>query len=394
MDERRPRGEPPPGSPRRRGVARLGDRRSIASLIGMAAILVLSSCDRVQRAAPAAPQAVVEPEVEVQTGHLRRGALSQQLWAPGSVVARRESHIGAEVSGRIVRVNVTQGDRVEAGDPLFEIDRAPYEMALRQAEAGVDVAEAESRQLEADLQRARTLRQQKVVAEQDIERLTTSLAVSRARVRQANEGVALARHHLERTLARAPYAGSVAARLADEGTTALVQPQTIVVVLQETAELEARASIAESQMGLVRVGDLAVVRIEGVPEPVHTHVSSVSDSIDPATRTYLVKMPVPNLDRVIKAGVFAHVEIAPKDRDEVLLAPREALRVEEGRTRLLVIRDGRVEALPIELGVFAENEAEVLSGADGGEVIVIGDAARTIAPGMRARPGTGTDGPP
>jgi len=109
--------------------------------------------------------------------------------------------------------------------------------------------------------------------------------VARARLRQAEESVALARHHLERTLVRAPFAGSIAARLADEGTTALVQPQTIVVVLQETAELEAHVSIAESQMALVRVGDAAVVRIEGVAEPLRTAVSSVSDSIDAATRT-------------------------------------------------------------------------------------------------------------
>jgi multidrug efflux pump subunit AcrA (membrane-fusion protein) len=102
-------------------------------------------------------------------------------------------------------------------------------------------------------------------------------------------------------------------------------------------------------------------------------------------------MPVPNPDRAIKAGVFAHVEIEPADRDEVLLAPREALRFEEGRTRLLVVRDGRVEAQPVELGTFAENEAEVLSGADGSELIVVGDAARTIAPGMRVRP-SGTAG--
>lgn len=353
--------------------------------LGLAALLCLG-CDRVPRGAPTAAQPPAEPEVEVETGHLRRGALAQQLWAPGSVVARRESHIGTEVSGRLVKVYVAQGDRVEVGAPLFEVDPAPYEMALRQAEAGLDVGRAETRQFEADLARARTLRQQRVVAEQDIERLNTSLAVARARLRQAEEAVALARHHLERTLVRAPFAGSVAARLADEGTTALVQPQTIVVVLQETAELEAHASIAESQMALVRVGDTAVVRIEGVPEPLQTTISSVSDSIEPATRTYLVKMPVPNPDRAIKAGVFAHVEIQPAERPAVLLAPREALRVEEGRTRLLVVRDGRVEALPVELGMFGENEAEVLSGVEDNEVIVVGDAARTIAPGMRVRP--------
>ncbi len=165
-------------------------------------------------------------------------------------------------------------------------------------------------------------------------------------------------------------------------TTALVQPQTIVLVLQETAELEAQAAIAESQMSLVQVGDIALVRIEGLAQPVRSQVSAVSDTIDAATRTYLVKIPVPNAAHAIKAGIFAQVEIEPRQHGDVLLAPREAIRVEDGRTRLLVVRQGRVEAVPIEVGVIAETEAEIVSGADGSEVVVVGETARSIVLGM------------
>lgn len=326
-----------------------------------------------------------EPVVAVQTAKLRRGVLNQVLSAPGSVVARRRSLIGVEVTGRILRVHVSVGDRVGEGAPLFEIDPTTYEMALRQAEAVLDVASADRRQVESDLNRARTLRRQNVLAEQEIERLTTALAVAQARVRQANEALALSQQNLQKTVVRAPYAGSIAERLADEGTTALVQPQTIVVILEETAVLEARAAIAESQMGLVRVGDPATVRIQGLAEAVQTRVSAVADSIDPATRTYLVKMPVPNSQFQIKAGVFAHVEISPQ-ATEMLLAPREAIRVEDGRSRLLVISEDRVDTRVIELGAVAENEAEVVAGADGSEIVIIGEAARSVVAGMRVRP--------
>jgi multidrug efflux pump subunit AcrA (membrane-fusion protein) len=162
-------------------------------------------------------------------------------------------------------------------------------------------------------------------------------------------------------------------------------PQTIVVVLQETAVLEARAAIPESQMSLVRLGDDAFVHVEGLPGPIHTHVAAVSDTIDEATRTYLVKMPVPNPDRRIKAGVFAHIEIHPKGSVEAILAPREAIRVEDGRSRLLVVRDGRAAMLSVEVGAASETEAEILTGAEVGELAIVGDAARTIAPGLRVR---------
>jgi membrane fusion protein (multidrug efflux system) len=361
--------------------------KTLAHACGLAlAAALVSACDAGHQPQASSPAGTLEEAtVEVETALLHRGAIAQRISAPGSVVARRKSRIGAEVSGRIVRVHVSEGDRVEAGAPLFEIDRAPFEMALRQAAAGVDLARADRLQIAADLRRAEALHREKLLSHQEVERLSTSLVVAQAREREAAEAVALARHNLERTVVPAPYAGSIAERLADEGTTALVQPQTIVVVLQETAELEARAAIPESQMGLVRAGDVALVRIEGLPEPVRTHVAAVSDTIDPATRTYLVKMPVPNAAHGIKAGVFAHVEIDPQGDADVVLAPREAIRVEDGRTRLLVVRDGRVDTLPIEVGAVTETQAEILAGAAAGEVAIVGRAARTVAPGVPVR---------
>jgi membrane fusion protein (multidrug efflux system) len=335
---------------------------------------------------PAAEGSERDPVVEVTTTRVRRGPILERVIAPGSVVARRESQIGTEVTGRVVAVFVSEGDRIEEGAPLFQIDPVPFEMGLRQARAGLDVARAERRQIEADLARAQALRRQDVVSQQDLDRLTTSLAVAEAHQRQAEEAVALAGRNLERTLVRAPYAGSVAARLVDEGTTALVQPQTIVVTIQETGELEAHAAIPESQLSTVQVGQRARIRIEGATEPIETVVSSVNDTIDPSTRTYLVKMRVPNPDRRLKSGVFAHVEILPEAKPDALLVPPGAIRTEDGRARLLVVRGGRATAVPVDVGVVSEQAAEILQGVEDGAEVLIGESARTIAPGMRVRP--------
>ncbi len=351
----------------------------------MALGVCVGGCRRAQQPVTAAADPVEPAAALVETVPLRRGAIAQTVSAPGSVVARRESRIGAEVSGTIVRVHVAEGDRVEAGAPLFTIDPAPFEMALRQAEAAFDVAQAERRQLEADLRRAEALHRQQILAEQERDRLETSLAIAQAQERRAAEAVALARHNLSRTVVTAPYAGSIAARLVDEGTTAVQMPQTIVVVLQETAVLEAHAAIPETQMALVRAGDPARIRIEGLSEPIRTAVSAVSDTIDAATRTYLVKMPVPNPDHRIKAGVFAHVEVHPRGRDDAVLAPRAAIRLEDGRMRLLLVRDGVAVAVPVHVGAVTEHDAEILAGADAGELAIVGEGAATVAPGMPVR---------
>ena len=332
-----------------------------------------------------AQQPSFEPVVEVSTARVRRGSILERVSAPGSLRARRESRIGAEVSGRIERVFVNDGDRVEAGAPLFQIDRGPYEMALRQASAGLDLARAERAQIEADLARANALRRSDIVAAEQLERMRTQVAVAKARERQATESVALARHHLEQTLVAAPFGGSIAQRLVDEGTTALVQPQTIVIVLQETAVLEAEANVPESQLSVVKVGDTALVYVEWLPQPIETEVSAVSDTIDPQARTYRVQMLVPNPEHALKAGIFARIDILPKTKRDAMLVPRAAVRSEAGSTRVLVVRNGRAEAVAVQLGVVSENEAEVLAGLDVDSDVIVGAAAREIAPGMPVR---------
>jgi RND family efflux transporter MFP subunit len=326
-----------------------------------------------------------EPVVEVQVASARRGAIAQQLTASATLEPHRESRIGTEVQGRVLRVFVDEGDRVEAGDPLFEIDPEPYEMALRQAEAQRDLVRAQRVQGETDLARARSLRARGVVAVQAIEQYETQLAVARASERQAEEAVALARRQLSRTRVVAPWAGSVAARLVDEGSTALVQPQTILLVLQESGTLEARASIPESQLALLRVGDAATLRIEGIAAPIETTISAVGDSIDPATRTYSVRMPVANEDHALKAGVFALVEIQPKPKSDVLVVPRAAVRSEDGRTRVFVVSEGRAMPVAVVIGLVGETQAEVLEGIEAGTQVIVGEAAGQIAPGMRVR---------
>ncbi len=333
----------------------------------------------VETAAPA------EPVVEVETARVRRGAILQRISAPGSLVAKRESRIGPEVAGRIAEIFVQEGDRVSEGDPLFRIDSEPYELALRRTRARLDRARAERVQIEADLRRGQQLRKQEVLAEQRMDQLRTSLDVAAAAERELKEAVALAERDLARTTVRAPYAASVAARLEDEGTTALVRPQTIVFVLQETEELEAQVTIPEVHLAAIRVGDAALLHIEGLPQPIAAEVSTVSDAIDPATRTYLVKMRIPNDERRLKAGVFARVEILPQAKSDVLLVPREAVRREDGRTRVLAVRDGRAVSVPVRLGIVSEDAVEVLHGLRVDQPIIVGEAARTLAAGMRVR---------
>ncbi len=364
--------------------------RNIDRLILASTVLIGLGCGQADPASPVSGRPTggaelpsMQPILPVTTTRVEQGSIAQRVSAPGSLMAGRESRIGAEVRGRIQTIFVKDGDRVETGAELFQIDPAPYEVNLRQAEAGLDLARAERKQIEADLGRLNQLHSRDIVAGDELARMKTQVAVAKARERQAKESVALARHNLEQTLVVAPYSGSIAARLVDEGTTALVQPQTIVVVLQETTQLEAEAHIPESQLSIVRVGDPAKVHVQGLGQAIETTVAAVGDTIDPSTRTYHVRMLIDNADHRLKAGVFAHIEITPETKTGVLLVPREAVRSEDGQTRVLVVRDGRAVPVPVELGIADNSRVEVLSGLTARDSVIVGTAAREIAPGMR-----------
>ncbi|MBW2288578.1 MAG: efflux RND transporter periplasmic adaptor subunit [Deltaproteobacteria bacterium] len=366
--------------------------RNFDYLILMLTLLVGLGCGQADPASPVSGRPAgdlestsLQPILSVTTAPVERGSIAQHVSAPGSLMARRESRIGTEVRGRIQTIFVQDGDRVEAGAELFQIDPAPYQVNLRQAEAGLDLARAERKQIEADLARLSQLHSRDIVAADELARMKTQVAVAKARERQAKESVALARHNLEQTLVVAPYGGSIAARLVDEGTTALVQPQTTVVVLQETTQLEAEANIPESQLAIVRVGDSARIHVQGLGQAIETTVATVGDTIDPTTRTYHVRLLIDNADHRLKAGVFAHIEITPEAKTGILLVPREAVRSEDGQTRVLVVRDGRAVPVRVELGLVDESRVEVVSGLTVDDAVIVGAAAREIAPGMRVQ---------
>jgi len=348
------------------------------------AVMLAAGCDGSSRPEPRGDVAAApEPVMEVDTALVRRGSILQRIAAPGSLMARRESRIGPEVRGRIVEIMVEEGDRVAADAPLFRIEPEPYELALHQAQARLDRVRAERAQIDSDLARGEKLHRRAVMSETEMDQLRTSRDVAQAAVREAKGTVALAQRNLVQTLVRAPYDASVSARLEDEGTTALVQPQTIVVVLQETSELEAQATLPEVHSAAIREGDPALLHIEGLAHPIPTQVSSVGDVVDAATRTFIVKMRVPNPDHRLKAGVFARVEILPRAKSDVVLVPREAIRREDGLARVLAVRNGRAAAVPVRLGIISEDAVEVLHGLRVDDVIVVGEHARTLGPGMR-----------
>jgi RND family efflux transporter MFP subunit len=318
----------------------------------------------------------------IEVGRVEARALRARIAASGSVEARRRSEIAAEVSGRLASVFVQVGDAVAADAPLFRIDPGPYEMALAEARAGLELARAESANAAAQAERLRLLLEQNAASQQRSEQLATRARVARARVEQMQARVARAERDLEQTLVRAPYAGSVVERRAHEGALAGADP---VVVLQESGALEAILNVPEATPVAVRAGAPVRLFVEGRAEPIETRVARVSDRVDPDTRTYEVRCPVEDPGGAVKAGSYARAELEAAREEPAPAVARGALVMRDGRTFVVRVEDGVAREVPVRVGIVDEEWAELLSGVEAGELVVQGEAAGRIPEGTRLR---------
>jgi RND family efflux transporter MFP subunit len=336
----------------------------------------------VASAAPAAAAPGSGPE-RVESERIGTARLRATIAASGTVEAKRITEIGSEVPGRIVAVLVDVGDPVAEGAPLFRIDPGPYRMALTEAEAGLALARAESANAAAEAERLRTLLAQNAASQARYDQQRTRAEVARAQVAQMEARVAKARRDLAQTEVRAPYAASVVERRAHEGAMAGQGP---ILVLQESGALEAILNVPEATPVAVRAGDPLRLFVEGLPDPIEAAVTSVSQRVDPATRTYEVRADVLDASGQLKAGSYARAELSVSRAEARPVVHRSAVLTRDGRTFVLKIEDGVVHYAPVRVGVAEGDRVELLGGVAPGDVVVRGEATERLADGTHVEP--------
>jgi multidrug efflux system membrane fusion protein len=331
-------------------------------------------------AAPPAVEAPASAPPRVELERVEVARLNATLTASGSIEARRVTELGTEVPGRIVAVLVEVGDRVEAGAALFRIDEGPYRMALAEAEAGLSLARAESANAEQEAARLRLLLDQNAASQQRYDQLRTRAEVARAQVAQMQARVAKARRDLAQTEVHAPYAASVIERRAHEGAMAGSGP---ILVLQESAALEAILDVPEATPVAVQAGDSVRLFVEGLPDPIESTVASVSQRVDPGTRTYEVRADVTDASGQLKAGSYARAELQVARSEARPVVHRSALLTRDGRSFVLAVEDGVVRYVPVRVGVSEGERVELLAGIVEGDLVVRGEATTRLADGAR-----------
>jgi len=331
--------------------------------------------------------------------------------ASGSVEARETSNVAFQVPGKVARVLVEEGAAVRQGQLLAELDATDYqygveaatgqagmaEAALQKAQAGARAQELERARIafqraEDEYRRMKQLYDAKALAPNDFQKVEAvylaareqysearegarreDKAAARSAVEQASAAAAVARKRLADTRLLAPISGMIARRAVNPGET--VGAGMPVFTIVDLNPVKVRVGVPESDIARVRAGQPATILIPAMAErSFEGRVELVGVAAEPASRTYTVKILVPNPNLILRAGMIAEARIRTDVTVEALTLPGEAVtRDPQGATLVYVYfpERKRVYARRVQVGTVEGREVEIQSGLKGDELVVV-----------------------
>ncbi|PWF43701.1 efflux RND transporter periplasmic adaptor subunit [Massilia glaciei] len=323
-------------------------------------LLVLSACSK-----PAPKTEDVRP---VRAIVINASDIDINAEYPGEVRSRVESRLGFRVGGKIVARKVDVGTVVKRGQLLMQLDAQDLQLAQSQAKAALRGVESARDFARAEFKRYQELRAKNFVSQAVLDAKNSALKASQAQVDAALAAYRGQSNQAGYASLLADIDGVVTAVDAEVGQ--VVSPGTPVVRLAKTSEKEIVIGIPEDKVdGMRQVADVKV-RLWARPQDVIAgKVREVSPVADPATRTYPVRVSIPDTPDV-KLGMTALVQFSSKTATPVIRVPLSALYHEKSTTSVWVVEKGVVKMVPVQIGGTSGNEVVLVGGIANGQTVV------------------------
>jgi RND family efflux transporter MFP subunit len=352
------------------------------------------------------------PEVSVMPAV--RGSAMGNLVLPGNIQAVTEAPILARAEGFIQRRYVDIGDRVNAGQLLAEIQAPELDQQVVQARAAVQQSQADLERATAALEQGKAneglakvtasrwdnLAKRGVVSRQENDQYQAQYLAQSANVRALDRAVAAAKGNVAASQAnvarltelqgylqvRAPFAGVITLRNVDVG--ALVNTgSTLLFRIAQTNPLRTYVNVPQVSAPEVRVGQTATLSTADLPDrKFNGAVTRTANSLDPASRTLLVEIQVPNPDGKLMPGTYAQVDLNLPRKDPPLLIPSDTLVVRSAGTLVaLVDANNMVHFQNVTVGRDFGQRIEVLSGLKAGQRVIV-NPNDSVQEGVKVHP--------
>ncbi|HKR66118.1 MAG TPA: efflux RND transporter periplasmic adaptor subunit [Thermoanaerobaculia bacterium] len=348
---------------------------------------------------------------KVYTEPVGRKTIEAIVTAPGQIDPKVKVNISAHIVGKIERLYFLEGDKVQRGQKLVELekhlyvaarDRASAQLASQRVE--VQRARAALRTAEAAYQRAQNLSRQGIQAQElfDQSRLAydnaiAALAAAEQGVNQAQAGLRQAEEDLSRTTIVSPIAGKVVELNAHEGevvvTGTMNNPGSVIAVIADLSEILVEAEVGETEIVGIRVNQEAKVKVDAIPDHEYkAHVVEIGSSAavrqgaGAGIRYFKVKVAIDDADERLRPGMTSQVSIVTNRALNVAAAPIQSVveRVpgekadasdDEGKAKkkyVFRVEKNKAKLVEVTTGISDATHVAILSGVTAGDVIVTG----------------------
>lgn len=341
------------------------------------------------KAPPGPPPPLPVTVVNVQPTHV---PITLEVMA--QTEGAKETEVRAQVGGILVKQLYQEGTSVRAGQPLFQIDRIPYEIALARARATQAEAKARVEQTAREAARLKGLLDKESISRREYDDAISTRAMSEAILQATEAAMRQAELNLSYTTVTAPVAGVSSRALKSEGSLIATGSDSLLTSIHQSNPMWVRFSLSESDVARLPGGRVTQKTVTGVelklPDgsiyPLKGQLNFLASSIDPTLGTQQFRAEFKNPDGALLPGQFVRARILAGEREGVFLVPQAAVtQTEQGYLVFVADADNKVAPRPVQVGSWQGKDWVILGGLQAGDR-VIADNLMKLRPGAPVAP--------
>ena len=338
-------------------------RKTISIILGATvlgtALLAGCSDSKPAGAPPMGPMPVTVLDVQPQK-------IPSSVEVMAQTEGARETEVRARVAGILVKRLYQEGETVKAGQPLFQIDRSSYEIALAEAKAKAD-------QTSREMNRLKGLIDAKAISQKEYDDAASANAIAQAALHQAQL-------NLSWTTVTAPVSGTTGRAAKSEGNLITAGADSLLTSIYQSNPIWVRFSLGDSDLGKLPGGratrsnitGVELILADGTVYPKAGKLNFLASNIDTTLGTQALRAEFDNHDNQLLPGQFVRVRLLTGERDGVFLVPQSAVIQSEQGTVVMLAGDGdKVAPRPVQVGEWRGKDWVILGGLKAGEKVII-----------------------
>lgn len=341
-------------------------------LLFSAVLLVLGACGKNEDSSKTNAKKTDVSKAEVIVSKVQRGPIHKAFAAMGTIAANDMARVIPKVAGRVLKIYVSEGSNVNAGQILMQLSDAEYNLGVRGYSAVAKLAEVGVEKSKRDLVRAESLHKEQAIAEQSYQDAQSQLEANKYQMEQAIAQVENAKKAVSECRVVSPISGTVTSKFVNEGELAAPQSPMPAFIVENMSKVKLEVDLSEDAFGYLDVGSKCMVMVDAIPDRTFEGViTKIYPSINAISKTFKVTITMDNTDFKLRSGMTARAKVVQKARNDAIYAPKTAFLQGEEGFYVFKISGGKVKKTPVKTGIEGDDTYEVLNGLQPGDFVVV-----------------------